>query len=129
MWEYCGMARSADGLTKARKMLQDLRHEFWNDVKVLGSVDGYNQDLDKAMRVADFIELGELMVVDALNRNESCGGHFRLESQTPEGEALRNDDDYAYVSAWQFMGLDQDPVLNKEELKFEAIKLSQRSYK
>jgi succinate dehydrogenase / fumarate reductase flavoprotein subunit len=128
MWDYCGMARSAEGLTKAREMIRKLREDFWKDVRVTGSLDEMNPDLDKAFRVADFIELGELMVVDALNRNESCGGHFRTEYQE-EGEAQRNDEDYAYVSAWEFKGLDQDPALHKEPLRYENIKLAVRSYK
>jgi succinate dehydrogenase / fumarate reductase flavoprotein subunit len=128
MWDYCGMARNAEGLTKARDMIRKLREEFWTDVRVTGSLDEMNPDLDKAFRVADFIELGELMVVDALNRNESCGGHFRTEFQE-EGEAKRNDEDYAYVSAWEFKGLDQDPALHKETLRYENIKLAVRSYK
>ncbi len=128
MWDYCGMARSAEGLTKAREMIRKLREDFWKDVRVTGSLDEMNPDLDKAFRVADFIELGELMVVDALNRNESCGGHFRTEYQE-DGEAKRNDEDFAYVSAWEFKGLDQDPALHKEPLRYENIKLAVRSYK
>jgi succinate dehydrogenase / fumarate reductase flavoprotein subunit len=118
MWEYCGMARTAEGLTKARKLIQDLREEFWSDVKVPGELNDFNPELDKAGRVADFIELGELMVIDALNRNESCGGHFRVEYQD-QGEAKRDDDNYLFVSAWEF----------KEELHYENIKLQVRSYK
>jgi succinate dehydrogenase / fumarate reductase, flavoprotein subunit len=128
MWEYCGMARSAEGLTKARGLVQKLREEFWKDVKVTGGMNEFNVDLDKANRVADFIELGELMIIDALNRNESCGGHFRVEYQD-EGEAKRDDENYAYVAAWQFNGLNADPTLHKEELKYENIKLAVRSYK
>ncbi len=128
MWEYCGMARSAEGLTKARKLLQDLRKEFWSDVLVPGGLNEFNPELDKAGRVADFIELGELMVVDALNRNESCGGHFRVEYQD-EGEAKRDDENYAYVAAWEFKGMDADPQLHKEPLQFDNVKLAVRSYK
>ncbi|MBL7802062.1 MAG: fumarate reductase/succinate dehydrogenase flavoprotein subunit [Chitinophagales bacterium] len=128
MWEYCGMARSAEGLTKARKMIQDLRKEFWSDVAVPGEINDFNPELDKAMRVADFLEQGELMVVDALNRNESCGGHYRVEFQD-QGEAKRDDEQYAYVAAWEFTGVDAEPILNKEELKYENIKLQVRSYK
>jgi succinate dehydrogenase / fumarate reductase flavoprotein subunit len=128
MWEYCGMARSAEGLTKARKMIQDLRKEFWSDVKVPGTAKEFNPELDKAGRVADFIELGELMVIDALHRNESCGGHFRVEYQE-EGEAKRDDDNYRYVAAWEYKGIDTDPVLHKEELVYENIQLQVRSYK
>lgn len=128
MWEYCGMARSAEGLTKARKMIQDLRKEFWSDVKVPGTAAEFNPELDKAGRVADFMELGELMVIDALNRNESCGGHFRVEYQE-EGEAKRDDENYRYAAAWEFKGVDADPVLHKEELVYENIQLQVRSYK
>ena len=129
MWEYCGMARTAEGLTKAKGLIRDLKNEFWSDVKVLGENEELNMSLEKAGRVADFLELGELMVDDALNRSESCGGHFRLESQTEEGEAKRDDENYTYVSAWEFKGEDQEPVLHKEELVFENVKLTQRSYK
>lgn len=128
MWDYCGMARSAEGLTKARQMVRKLRDDFWKDVKVTGGMHEFNVDLDKANRVADFLELGELMIVDALDRNESCGGHFRVEYQD-EGEAKRDDEHYAYVAAWEFKGLDNEPVLHKEDLKFENIKLAVRSYK
>jgi len=128
MWDYCGMARTKEGLEKARELIKQIRKEFWSDVNVPGGADEMNPELDKAGRVADFIELGELMVVDALNRNESCGGHFRTEYQDA-GEAKRNDNDYAYVAAWEFNGIDADPVLHKEELKFENIKLAVRSYK
>lgn len=129
MWEYCGMSRNEEGLKKAKKKIQELRNEFWQNVKVLGGSSELNQELEKAGRVADFIELGELMVDDALNRSESCGGHFREESQTPEGEALRKDDQFAYVAAWEYKGDNQPEVLHKEELKFENVKLTQRSYK
>ncbi len=128
MWDYCGMARSAEGLTKAKEMVRKLRNEFWKDVRVTGNADELNQDLEKAGRVADFMELGELMIIDALERNESCGGHFRVEYQE-EGEAKRNDEQYAYVSAWEYKGSDQEPVLNKESLVFEEVKLATRSYK
>ena len=128
MWDYCGMARTAEGLTKARDMVRKLRAEFWQNVRVTGKADELNQDLEKAQRVADFMELGELMIVDALERNESCGGHFRVEFQE-EGEAKRNDDTYAYVAAWEFKGIDNNPVMHKEELKFEEVKLATRSYK
>ncbi|WP_304065415.1 fumarate reductase/succinate dehydrogenase flavoprotein subunit [Pedobacter glucosidilyticus] len=129
MWEYCGMSRSEEGLKKAKKLISDLREDFWKNAIVLGEGEEVNQSLEKAGRVADFIELGELMVDDALNRNESCGGHFREEYQTPEGEALRNDDDYAYVAAWEYKGKNQPEELHKEELVFENVKLTQRSYK
>jgi succinate dehydrogenase / fumarate reductase flavoprotein subunit len=129
MWNYCGMARTEEGLKEAKKMIQELKAEFWSNVKVLGENEELNQSLEKAHRVADFIELGELMVDDALNRNESCGGHFREEYQTPEGEALRDDANYAYVAAWQYVGEGQEEVLHKEPLVFENVKLTQRSYK
>ena len=126
MWDYCGMARNAEGLTKARQMVKDLKQEFWRDVKIPGTVNEFNPELDKALRVADFMELGELMIIDALNRNESCGGHFRTEYQD-NGEAKRNDEEYAYVAAWEHN--DTEPVLHKEELVYENIKLQVRSYK
>ena len=128
MWDYCGMARTAEGLTKAKQMVRELRNEFWKNVKVTGTSNEFNQDLEKAGRVADFMELGELMIIDALERNESCGGHFRVEYEE-EGEAKRNDDDYAYVAAWEYKGMDQEPVVNKEELEFTEVKLATRSYK
>ena len=129
MWEYCGMARDAAGLHKALELVPALREEFWRDVMVPGSGEDLNQTLEHAGRVADFLELGELMCRDALHREESCGGHFRTEYQTPDGEALRNDDQFAYVAAWEYKGSDSAPALNKEPLVFENIKLSQRSYK
>jgi succinate dehydrogenase / fumarate reductase flavoprotein subunit len=129
MWDYCGMARNEGGLKKAIEMIPAIRQEFWENVNVPGSASDLNQSLEKAGRVADFLELGELMCIDALHRAESCGGHFREESQTPEGEALRDDEKFAYVAAWQYVGDDQMPVLNKEPLTFEYVKLSQRSYK
>jgi succinate dehydrogenase / fumarate reductase flavoprotein subunit len=129
MWEYCGMSRSEQGLKKAKQIIQDIKKEFWTNVNVLGTSSELNQELEKANRVADFIELGELMVDDALARGESCGGHFREESQTPEGEALRKDDEYGYVAAWEFKGENQPEELHKEELRFENVKLTQRSYK
>ena len=129
MWEYCGMARDAAGLTKALELIPALREEFWNDVTVPGSGEDLNQTLEHAGRVADFLELGELMCRDALHREESCGGHFRTEYQTPDGEALRNDDKFAYVAAWEYAGEGKPQILNKEPLVFENIKLSQRSYK
>ncbi len=129
MWDYCGMSRSAEGLTKAKAKIQALKKEFWENVNVLGGANELNQELEKAMRVADFIELGELMVDDALNRTESCGGHFREESQTSDGEAQRKDDEFAYVAAWEYTGDNQPEVLHKEELVFENVKLTQRSYK
>jgi len=128
MWEKCGMARNEKGLNEAIQEIRALRAEFWSDVRVPGTADELNTELEKAGRVADFIELGELMCIDALSRNESCGGHFREEYQTEEGEALRNDVNYAYVAAWEFKeGVNFE--LHKEELKFENIKVAQRSYK
>lgn len=128
VWEYCGMSRNAEGLEKGRQMIRELREEFYRDVYVPGTADEFNPELEKAVRVADFLELGEVMMVDALNRNESCGGHFREEYATPEGEADRNDEDYAYVAAW---GWDDDGnhKLHKEDLIFENVKLKKRSYK
>lgn len=129
MWDYCGMARSAEGLTKAKAMIKELKAEFWSNVNVLGDNEELNQSLEKAHRVADFIELGELMVDDALNRDESCGGHFREEYQTPEGEALRDDENFAYVAAWEYLGEGKEEALHKDQLVFENVKLTQRSYK
>ncbi|MBX2910811.1 MAG: fumarate reductase/succinate dehydrogenase flavoprotein subunit [Cyclobacteriaceae bacterium] len=129
MWEHCGMARTEEGLKEGKKKIQELRKEFWENVKVVGGAGELNQELEKAGRVADFMELSELMVDDALHRSESCGGHFREESQTPEGEAKRKDDEFSYVAAWEYKGDGQPEVLHKEELKFENVKLTQRSYK
>ena len=129
MWEYCGMERSEDGLRKAIDMIRELKADFWSNLKVLGTADSLNQSLEKAGRVADFIELGELMCIDALNRRESCGGHFRAESQTDEGEAMRHDDEFAYVAAWEFGGEGGQPTLHKEDLIYTAIEMKQRSYK
>jgi len=128
MWDKCGMARNAQGLREAIEEIQALKKEFWSDLRVMGDADEFNPELDKAGRVADFIELGELMCLDALNRNESCGGHFREEFQTEEGEALRDDENYMYVSAWEYEGESQW-ALNKEPLVYENIKIAQRSYK
>ncbi len=129
MWDYCGMSRNADGLKSARKMVVELREEFYRDVFVPGSNDEFNPELEKALRVADFMEMGEVMILDALNREESCGGHFREEYQSAEGEALRRDDEFAYSAAWEYTGWDQEPVLHKEELIFENVELKTRSYK
>lgn len=129
MWDYCGMSRNADGLRSARQMVVELRKEFYQDVFVPGANDEYNPELEKALRVADFMEMGEVMILDALNREESCGGHFREEYQTEEGEALRRDDEFAYVAAWEYTGWDEEPVLHKEELMFENVELKTRSYK
>jgi len=129
MWDKCGMARNEQGLKEAIEEIRAIRAEFWENVRVSGSANDFNPELDKAGRVADFLELGELMCLDALTRKESCGGHFREESQTEEGEALRDDDNFAFVSAWEFTGDGQEPTLNKEDLVFENVKLVQRSYK
>ncbi len=123
------MARNAAGLKQALAEIPALREQFWSDVKVLGTGEELNQSLEKAGRVADFFELAELMCLDALERNESCGGHFREEYQTPEGEAARDDEHYAYAAAWEFQGAGQPPVLHKEPLTFEYVHPSQRSYK
>ncbi len=129
MWENCGMARNADGLTDAIRRIRELKDEFWSDVRVTGENEEFNQTLERAGRVADFFELGELMCIDALHRTESCGSHFRTESQTADGEALRRDDEFSYVAAWEFAGKDAAPVLHKEELLFTDVKMNQRSYK
>ena len=129
MWDYCGMARNAAGLEKAAGKIRELREEFWRNLTVPGSGAELNQSLEHAGRLADFFELGELMCIDALHRNESCGGHFREEYQTEEGEALRNDAEYSYVAAWQYCGETNRPVLHKEPLTFNYVKPSQRSYK
>lgn len=129
MWEYCGMARNADGLAKAKNMVEEIRNEFWSNVRIPGVANELNPELEKALRVADFIELGALMIDDAFNRNESCGGHFREEYKTPEGEALRDDEDYAYVAAWEYRGESESEKLHREKLIFENVKLVQRSYK
>jgi succinate dehydrogenase / fumarate reductase flavoprotein subunit len=129
IWDYCGMARSEEGLKLAISKIDALRTEFWSNLKLLGGQDGINMELERAGRVADFLDFGELMCRDALARNESCGGHFRTEYQTPDGEALRNDDEYAYVAAWQYQGEGQHPNLIKEPLVYEEVKLATRSYK
>jgi succinate dehydrogenase / fumarate reductase flavoprotein subunit len=129
MWEQVGMARSASSLNEALKRIPELREEFWQNVRIPGGAQQLNQELEKAGRIADFLEFGELLARDALNREESCGGHFRIEHQTPDGEALRNDADFAHVAAWQYKGPDQAPELHKEPLSFENIELAVRSYK
>jgi succinate dehydrogenase / fumarate reductase, flavoprotein subunit len=129
MWDYCGMSRQADGLRGAKAKIQALREEFWQNVKVLGVNEELNQTLEKATRLIDFIDLGELMVEDALHRNESCGGHFREEYQTEDGEAKRDDANFAYVAAWEYKGPGKPAELHKEDLIFENVKLTQRSYK
>ena len=129
IWDYCGMSRTAEGLSNCIPKIQSLRKEFWENLKVPGKNEELNQELEKASRVADFLEFGELMCKDALAREESCGGHFREEYKTPEGEALRNDEKFSYVAAWEYKGENATPALHKEELVFENIKQSQRSYK
>ena len=129
IWDYCGMARSAEGLTEAIGKIQKLRKEFWSDLKLIGGTDGINMELERAGRVADFLEFGELMCLDALTRDESCGGHFRTEHQTPDGEALRNDEQYSFVSAWKYEGEGNTSTLIKEPLVYEQVKPSTRSYK
>jgi succinate dehydrogenase / fumarate reductase flavoprotein subunit len=129
MWDKVGMSRDEEGLKWAVAEIQKIRSEFYSNVRIPGTADEFNPELDKANRVADFLELGELMAIDALNRTESCGGHFREESQTPDGEAKRNDTDFAYVAAWEYSGNVSEPTLHKEELVFENIKLVERNYK
>ncbi|MEI9973861.1 MAG: fumarate reductase/succinate dehydrogenase flavoprotein subunit [Ignavibacteriota bacterium] len=129
VWEYCGMARNAAGLKKALELIPPLREQFWKEVKILGGAEELNQSLERAGRVADFMELAELMCLDALERNESCGGHFREEYQTPEGEAARDDANYSYAAAWEYKGTGQPPALHKESLTFEYVHPAQRSYK
>ncbi len=129
MWQYVGMTRNKEGLEKAISEIRELRNSFWKDVRIPGRIDELNVELDKALRVADFLELGELMAKDALNRNESCGGHFREEYKTPEGEALRDDKHYKYVAAWEYQGDDSEPILHKEPLNYENIEVKQRDYK
>ncbi|MBA3344195.1 MAG: FAD-binding protein, partial [Gemmatimonadales bacterium] len=129
MWDKCGMARNAAGLRDALVLIPRLREDFWRDVNVPGSHAELNQAIERAGRVADFLELGELMCRDALHREESCGGHFREEYQTEEGEALRDDEHFAYVAAWEYTGPDQQSRLHKEPLEFEYVHLAQRSYK
>jgi succinate dehydrogenase / fumarate reductase, flavoprotein subunit len=129
MWDYCGMARTAEGLKKALGLIRELREKYWKDVRVTGTNEEPNQALEKAGRVADFFELAELMCIDALHREESAGGHFRVEYQTPDGEAERNDNDFLYVAAWEHKGEGNEPVLHKEPLVYEEVKLATRSYK
>jgi len=129
MLDRCGMSRTAEGLTEAIGTIRSLREAFWNDVRVPGDGAELNQELEKAGRVADHFELAELMCRDALARDESCGGHFREEYQTDEGEALRNDDDFCHVTVWEYNGADTEPTAHKEALEFETVHLAQRSYK
>jgi succinate dehydrogenase / fumarate reductase flavoprotein subunit len=129
MWEYCGMSRNNEGLEKARKMIQELRAEFWENVRVPGKSEDFNQSLERAGRVADFMEFSELMIIDALARQESCGGHFNEAFQTDENEAKRDDENYCHVAAWEYTGKGAKPVFHKETLHFENVELTQRSYK
>ncbi|RYZ61381.1 MAG: fumarate reductase/succinate dehydrogenase flavoprotein subunit, partial [Chitinophagaceae bacterium] len=128
MWDKCGMARNAQGLREAIEEIRALRKEFWSDIRIPGKVNEFNPELDKANRIADFLELGELMCMDALQREESCGGHFREEHQTEEGEALRHDDQFMYVASWESKG-ENGWELHKEDLVYDVVKPSQRSYK
>ena len=129
MWNKCGMARNAQGLAEAASEIRALRDVFWNDVKVLGSGEALNQNLEHAGRVADFLEFGELFAIDALHREESCGGHFREEHQTADNEARRDDENFCYAAAWEFQGVGEEPVLHKEPLEFNEVALTTRSYK
>jgi succinate dehydrogenase / fumarate reductase flavoprotein subunit len=129
MWDKVGMSRNEQGLREAVGLIRDLRTEFWQNVRVTGSSENVNHSLEYAGRVADYMEFAELIALDALNRRESCGGHFREESQTPDNEALRDDENYSYVSAWEYGGEAKGPLMHKEELVFEHVKPTQRSYK
>lgn len=129
LWDHCGLSRNANDLVAAYNAVQALRERFWKEVAVPGTGSEFNQNLEKALRVADFLELGELMIIDAYHREESCGCHLREEYQTEEGEALRNDEEYAYVAAWEWNGENEPPTLHKEPLKFEFVKPTVRSYK
>jgi succinate dehydrogenase / fumarate reductase flavoprotein subunit len=129
MWDYVGMSRNEEGLKKALSQVKELEEEFWKDLNIPGSANELNQELEKAGRVADNFELAQLLIIDALNRKESCGAHFREEYQTPDGEAMRNDAEYAYVAAWEYAGEGNPPVLHKEDLKFEEVEMKVRSYK
>jgi succinate dehydrogenase / fumarate reductase flavoprotein subunit len=129
MWDECGMARSDAGLKKALAGIPELREEFWHNLRIVGGEYELNQTLEKANRVSDFLELAELMCLDALERSESCGGHFRLESQTADGEAKRDDANFSYTAAWEWKGTGEAPTLHREPLTFEYVPLSQRSYK
>ena len=128
MWDQCGMGRNAEGLRDAIERIRELRNEFWRNVRVLGSAESFNQNLEYAGRVADFLEFAELLASDALHRDESCGGHFREEYQTPEGEARRDDENFMYAAAWEYAG-NGEPALHKEPLTFEYVPPTTRSYK
>jgi succinate dehydrogenase / fumarate reductase flavoprotein subunit len=129
MWDHVGMTRNEEGLKKALTLIHDLKEEFWKDLNIPGAINELNMELDKAGRVADFFELAELLVTDALDRRESCGAHFREEFQTPDGEAQRNDEKFAYVAAWEYTAEGKPHILHKEELKFEEVEMKVRSYK
>ena len=129
LWDHCGMTRNEQGLNEALTLISDLRNEFWKDLNVPGSANEFNSELEKAGRVADYFELADLLVNDALSRKESCGAHFREEYQTPDGEAQRNDEEFAYVAAWEYAGEGKPHILHKEELKFEEVEMKVRSYK
>jgi succinate dehydrogenase / fumarate reductase flavoprotein subunit len=129
MWEHVGMARDKKGLMEAIELLKDLKKQFWSNIRIPGKADDLNVELEKALRLADFIEIGLLMAFDSLNREESCGGHFRTEHQTGEGEALRHDDLFGYVACWKYEGEDKDPVMLKEPLDYEFVERQQRNYK
>ncbi len=129
MWDMVGMARSESSLKEALRLIPELRGEFYENVMITGSVEELNRELDRAGRIADFLEFAVLIAIDALHRQESCGAHFRIEYQTPDGEAQRDDENFCYVAAWEYKGEDQKPELHKEPLKFESVKLSVRSYK
>ena len=129
MWDNAGMTRNEAGLKKALSLVNELKEEFWRDLNIPGTINELNMELEKAGRVADYFELAELLITDALNRKESCGAHFREEYQTPDGEALRNDEEFTYVAAWEYAGEGKAHILHKEELKFEAVEMKVRSYK
>jgi succinate dehydrogenase / fumarate reductase flavoprotein subunit len=129
MWDKVGMSRNEASLKEALKEVRDLREQFWRDVKVVGAAEDLNKNLEHALRVADYMEFGELLILDALHRTESCGGHFREESQTEEGEAKRDDEQFAYVAAWEYSGTDKKPVMHVEPLSFDFVEVKQRSYK
>jgi succinate dehydrogenase / fumarate reductase flavoprotein subunit len=129
MWENVGMARSKESLEHALKRIPEIRDDFWSNVKVVGTNEQFNQELENAARLVDYFDFAEILAKDALNREESCGGHFRVEHQSDDGEAMRNDEDFCYVAAWEFKGTGVEPELHKEPLKFENVKLAVRSYK
>jgi succinate dehydrogenase / fumarate reductase flavoprotein subunit len=129
MWDHVGMKRNEKGLNEALTLVQELEKEFWKDLNIPGTISELNMELEKAGRVADFFELAELLITDALNRKESCGAHFREEYQTPDGEALRDDEHFTYVAAWEYTGEGKPHILHKEELKFEEVEMKVRSYK